>query len=295
MWSTLPLDLAALGRPNGQFSFDRSATRQYPLRGGTVSDGSGIADMLLGAPGSGFLDWNDTYYRSWPAIALFVQNDWKASRKLTVNLGLRYDVQFPFVERWNRMNTGFDYKAVNPLSDRILSAWNANKAVYDANKANAFPFPPPPIAIYGGKTFIEPGASRHTYNTDWTNLQPRIGIAWAFAPRTVLRTGFGIVHRTAAQGGYTDGFSQQTAYQASLNGGISPAALTGASGGPYSLANPFPNGITAPSGRERGLLTNIGNGVSFDGRQRPIPNIPVFFRTATAHVVECFAGRFLRG
>ena len=262
----------SIGQTNGQFNFDRSATRQYPLRGGTVSDGSGIADMLLGSPGSGFLDWNDTYYRSWPAIALFAQNDWKVSRKLTVNLGLRYDVQFPFVERWNRMNTGFDYKAVNPLSDRILSVWNANKAAYDANKANAFPFPPPPTAIYGGKTFIEPGASRRTYNTDWTNLQPRIGIAWAFAPRTVLRTGFGIVHRTAAQGGYTDGFSQQTAYQASLNGGINPSALAGASpSGPYSLVNPFPNGITAPTGRERGLLTNIGNAVSFDGRQRPIP------------------------
>ena len=262
----------SIGQTNGQFSFNRSATRQYPLRGGGTSDGSGIADMLLGAPGTGFLDWNDTYYRSWPSVAFFVQNDWKVTKKLTLNLGLRYDVQFPFVERWNRLNAGFDYNAVNPLSDKILAAWNKNKAAYDANKANIYPFPPPPAAIYGGKTFVQPGQSRRTYNTDWTNVQPRIGIAWAFAPRTVLRTGFGIFHRTASQGGYTDGFSQQTAYQASLNGGISPSSLSGESStGPYSLANPFPNGIIAPTGRELGMLTNVGNAVSFDGLQRPIP------------------------
>ena len=263
----------SIGQTNGQFSFNRSATQQYPLRAGTAaSDGSGIADLLLGAPGSGFLDWNDTYYRTYPAIAVFVQDDWKVSKKLTLNLGLRYDVQIPFVERWDRLNTGFDYTVVNPLSDKILAAWKTNKAAYDAVNTNLYRYPAPPAAIYGGKTFVQPGQSRRTYNTDWTNVQPRIGVAWAFAPKTVLRTGFGIVHRTATQGGYTDGFSQQTAYQASLDGGITPSSLTGASGnGPYTLVNPFPRGITAPSGRELGYLTNIGNGVSFDGRQRPIP------------------------
>ena len=260
----------SIGQANGQFAFNRSATQQYPLRAGSATDGSGLADMLLGAPGSGFIDWNDTYYRTWPYAGIFIQDDWKVARNLTLNLGLRYDVQFPFVERWNRMNTGFDFNVVNPLSDQILAAWNANKAAYDATKP-AFPYPNPPAAIYGGKTFIQPGGSRRTYNTDWSNLQPRIGVAWAFAPKSVLRTGFGVYHRTATQSGYTDGFSQQTAYQGSLNGGQTPAALAGSQNGPYSLVNPFPDGIIAPSGSQLGLLTNVGNGVSFDGRQRPIP------------------------
>jgi hypothetical protein len=73
----------------------------------------------------------------------------------------------------------------------------------------------------------------------------------------VLRTGFGIYHRTATQANYTDGFSQQTSYTRSLNGDLTPAAeLTG----PYSLANPFPNGTIQPTGAARGLLTNVGNG-----------------------------------
>ena len=261
----------SIGQTNGQFGFDRSATRQYPLRGGTVSDGSGLADVLLGAPGTGFIDWNDTYYRTSPYAAIFIQEDWKITRKLTMNLGLRYDVQFPFVERWNRMNTGFDYNAVNPLSDSIIAVWKTNKAAYDANTANIYPFPPVPQAIYGGKTFIKPDSSRRTYDTDWQNIQPRIGIAWGFKRNSVLRTGFGIFHKTATQGGYTDGFSQQTAYQGSLDGGLTPAALTTTPNGPFSLANPFPNGITPPSGSALGLRTNIGNGTSLDGRQRLIP------------------------
>jgi hypothetical protein len=260
----------SIGQANGQFSFNRSATQQYPLRAGNSSDGSGVADMLLGAPGSGFIDWNDTYYRTWPYAGIFIQDDWKVRRNLTLNLGLRYDVQFPFVERWNRMNTGFDYNVANPLSDQILAAWKANKAAYDAGK-NTYPYPNPPAAILGGKTFFEPGGPRRTYDTDWSNIQPRIGVAWMFAPKSVLRTGFGVYHRTATQTGYTDGFSQQTAYQASLDGGQTPAALLNGQSGPYSLANPFPDGIIAPSGRQLGLLTNVGNGVSFDGRQRPIP------------------------
>jgi hypothetical protein len=93
-------------------------------------------------------------------------------------------------------------------------------------------------------------------------------VAWLFAKGTVLRTGFGIYHRTATQGNYTDGFSQQTPYTRSLSGDVTPVmSLTG----PYSLENPFPNGLTAPSGRELGLLTNVGNGVSFDGSQRLVP------------------------
>jgi len=257
----------SIGQANGQLGFTRYATQQYPLLAGASTVGSGIADLLLGMPGSGFIDWNDTYYRTWPYFGFFVQTDWKVRRNLTLNLGLRYDVQVPFVERWNRVNNGFDFQSVNPASDAVLAAWNRDKAAYDAANPR-FPYPAPPAALLGGKSFIEPGGSRRTYLTDWQNIQPRIGVAWLFAPNTVLRTGFGIYHRTATQGNYTDGFSQQTPYIRSVNGDVTPdATLTG----PYSLQDPFPNGLTAPSGRSLGLLTNVGNGVSFDGAQRLIP------------------------
>ncbi|MGH9723255.1 MAG: hypothetical protein ACRD8O_23845, partial [Bryobacteraceae bacterium] len=257
-----------IGLANGYLQFTRWGTQRYPQRSAlNAQDGSGVADVLLGIPGGGQIDWNDTYYRTWPYFGVFIQNDWKVRRNLTLNLGLRYDVQVPWVERWNRVNNGFDYNAKNPLSDRIIAKWKENKAAYDRTNPR-FPYPDPPAAILGGKSFVQPNGRRRIYNTDWQNIQPRIGIAWQFHRRTVLRTGFGIFHRTATQAGQTDGFSLATGFTRSIDGDITPSAgLTG----PYSLQNPFPDGIVQPTGRELGLLTNAGNAVSYDAALRPIP------------------------
>ena len=254
-----------IGQANGQFSFTRYATQQYPLSAGASTVGSGIADLLLGIPGSGLADWNDTYYRTWPYIGGFVQADWRVSHNLTLNLGLRYDVQIPWVERWNRVNDGFDLNTVSPVSAAVLANWTKDQVSYSSTNAI---YPAPPAALVGGKLFIPKDGSRRTYDTDWEDIQPRIGIAWSINQSTVLRTGGGVYHATAVQGNYSDGFSQQTAYIRSSNSDQTPnAGLTG----PYSLQNPFPNGLIQPSGAGLGLLTNIGGDVSFDGHQRPIP------------------------
>lgn len=255
------------GRANGYFDFGRRYTQQYPLRGGNTSDGSGIASLLLGHPASGYIDYNDTYYRTWPYYGFFVQQDWKIRRNLTLNLGLRWDVQMPFVEQHDRINSGFDFNAKNPYSDAVLARWRDLKMAYDASNPR-FLYPDPPSVLLGGKTFVNPGESRRTYDIDWQNIQPRLGFAWQIGKQTVMRGGFGIYHRTATQGNTTDGFNQRTSYIDSLDGDVTPSSgLTG----PYSLENPFPNGIVAPSGRELGLRTNVGQGISFDGRQRLIP------------------------
>ncbi len=257
-----------IGLSNGYLQFTRWGTYRYPQRSAlNAQDGSGIADVLLGIPGAGQVDWKDTSYRTWPYFGFFVQDDWKIRRNLTLNIGLRYDVQIPWVERFDRVNSGFDYHAVSPLSDQILANWKQYKAEYDKTNPR-FPYPDAPAAIYGGKTFIEPGQSRRIYNTDWQNIQPRIGLAWQFEKQTVLRTGFGIYHRTATQMGQADGFSETTAYTRSTDGNIlQSAGLTGA----YSLQNPFPDGIVEPAGSTGGVLTNIGNAVNYDARLRPIP------------------------
>jgi hypothetical protein len=156
--------------------------------------------------------------------------------------------------------------SVNPLSAQIIANWNAVAAAYNAQNPQ-YPYPAAPSAIYGGRTFATP-SNRRPYDTDWTDLQPRVGVAWNFTPTTVLRAGAGIFYRTATNMNYTDGFSQQTPYTNSTDGGLLPSARLA---GPYSLENPFPNGIAAPTGLSLGLATNIGNTISFDGRQRPIP------------------------
>ncbi len=257
---------AGPGRANGEFTFSRFWTQQYSTRGQGAADGSGVADLLLGIPGSGFIDYNDSFYRTFPYYAVYAQDDWKVSSKLTLNLGLRWDLQVPFVERFNRINSGFDFNAKNPLSDAIVANWAKIKADYDKTNPK-YPYPDVPQAILGGKMFPD-GNHRRPYDKDWTNFQPRLGVAWNFMDKTVLRAGFGIFHRTATQGNLTDGFNQRTNYIRSLDGDIKPSA--GLTGG-YSLENPFPNGFIAPSGAKLGLLTNVGRTANFDGRQLIIP------------------------
>lgn len=257
---------AGPGRANGEFAFTPGWTQQYVNHSNGAHDGSGIADLLLGLPDTGFVDYNDSGYRTWPYFAGYVQDTWRATSKMTVTLGLRYDVQIPFKERYNRVNAGFDYHSLNPLSNAVLANWTADAATYNAANPK-FAFPNAPTSLTGAQLFAAAG-DRRPYDTDWTDIQPRAGIAYAFAPKTVLRLGSGIFYRTATQLNETTGFSQRTNYISSFDAGVTPSAgLTG----PYSLQQPFPNGILAPTGAAGGALTNVGGVIQYDGRARPIP------------------------
>ena len=256
------------GRPTGDLAFDQYWTRQFTGRGSGFPDGSSVATFLLGLPTGGSVAWNDTFYRRDPYAAWYFQDDWKVNSKLTLNLGLRYDIQFSMYEINNRINTGFAFNTKNPLSDPIVANWRKQKADWDVRNPST-PYPNPPSEILGGLLFAGVnGQPRKLYNNDYSNIQPRIGAAYNFLPKTVLRAGIGVFYRAANQGGLTTGFSQSTGYVRSLDGGITPS---GGLTGPYSLEDPYPNGAFAPTGASQGLLTNTARGVSIDGRERRIP------------------------
>jgi carboxypeptidase family protein/TonB-dependent receptor-like protein len=261
---------ASTGNANGIFNFNRNETRQLTSRGQGSKDGDPIASLLLGLPDSGHIDYQDTYYRTRPYYGFYVQDDWKVSPHVTLNLGVRYDINVPWLERFNRLNAGFASSTINPDSDAIIANWVKLKAQYDAANPNAkFPYPDPPKAIYGGLLFAgKNGQPRRTYDTDYTDIAPRIGVAWQFAPKTVLRAGAGIFYRAQTQENTTTGFNQATAYKTSLDG-ITPAAKTPT--GAYSLVDPFPDGLLPVAGSSLGLLTNVGNGISYDSRSVPMP------------------------
>ncbi|MEO7142032.1 MAG: hypothetical protein ABI165_00855, partial [Bryobacteraceae bacterium] len=260
---------AGPGAANGTFTFGQNWTQQLSDKNQGFSDGSGVASLLLGVPRAGDVDYNASYYRTRPYYAAYIQDDWKVSNTLTLNLGLRYDVQIPWLERYNRANRGFATDQVNPLSNQIIANWQQIKTQYDASHPNdPYGYPAPPKAIYGGYVF--PGVNgqpSRLYNTDWTNVQPRVGFAWRFMDKTVIRGGGGIYYQSPTQNDTTTGFNQQTPYITSLNG-MTPS---GGISGPYSLQEPYPNGLIPYPGSSLGLLTNIGNGLSYDDPNYRIP------------------------
>ena len=264
------------GRANGAFDFNRYWTQQASDRNTGFADGSPIATMLLGLPSSGNVEYKDNFYRTRPYYAVYVQDDWKIRPNATLNLGLRYDVQVPWKERYNRANGGFASTTVNPLSDQVIAKWKQLKTQWDAANPNSpYKYPDAPAALYGGLLFPgKDGAPERLYDIDWTNIAPRIGVAWQFAPKTVLRAGAGLFYRSQTQDNTTTGYSQTTNYNRSLDGML-PSACSGGSvncsSGPYSLDQPFPNGLLPVAGNTLGLLTNVGNGVGFDSRKVPMP------------------------
>jgi hypothetical protein len=251
------------GNASGQWSFDTVwSRRHYGRRETNPLDGNAAADLLLGYMNSGYTPYNDSNLRREPYIAGYFQDDWKISSRLTLNLGLRYDLQFPMYELHNRLVSGFDFETVSPVSDQVLANWRR----YAAATAG---YPAPPSAIRGGLMYAGVGGQpRRIYNFDKSNIQPRLGFAYNFLSHWVMRGGIGIFYRTLLGSVVSTGFSQNTDYINSVNGGLLHRA--GLSG-PYSLENPFPDGLIQPLGSKGGLLTGLGTGVTFGGRQRPIP------------------------
>jgi hypothetical protein len=237
------LDFRSIGYANyqsigtgGTFTFDRALTRSNYLTQDALS-GNAIASLLLGAPASGeVVDLVKPYY-TWKYLAPWVQDDIKLTRRLTINLGLRLDVNIPVTERYDRINRGFFADQVNPITSKI-----------DQTKFPGF-------KAMGGIGFAnQNGLSRSPFNGDWNNWQPRMGAAFQLTPTTVLRGGWGISNISSVSTGASSGFSQSTPFVATVDAGRTAANL---------ISNPFPSGIQAPSGAALGLATLLGQGPTF--------------------------------
>lgn len=200
------------------------------------SSGNSFASMLLGTMDSGsYTDsvnpfWSQHYY------APFVQDDWKITPKLTLNLGVRYDVNGPQVERHNYANYAFDTTDINPVNAMLPTHTLTTGATFQAR---------------GGVTFLGVnGNPRSYYAVSKMDIQPRFGFAYAVNSKMVIRGGVGEVFINPTPGGNTLGFSQTTSYVSSPDGGKTPLD---------NLSDPFPT-IVPPTGSSLGLMTGLGTG-----------------------------------
>lgn len=218
------------------YTFDATWTQQVYNKADALS-GNSFASALLGLPASGSVDnliypaFTDRYF------ATYIQDDWKVTRRLTLNLGFRWDFILAPTERYSRMARGFDPNATNPVD-----------ALVNRNQFPGFP------TVKGGLLFVQPGQT--TGNLDLTGLQPRFGLAYQITPKLVMRGGWGrYMINPNNDNQRTDGYSITTSLINSPDGGRTPISNL--------IANPYPSGILQPPGSSLGLASLLGQNISY--------------------------------
>ncbi|MDX2179354.1 MAG: TonB-dependent receptor [Bryobacteraceae bacterium] len=131
-----------------------------------VATGDAFASLLTGWVASGFRDESGTVQSLAATLGLYAQNDWRVSSKLTLNLGLRWDIDQPRHEGINNQQNSFEQNATNPVCNC------------------------PGAMAWSGRN----GRSIYAHNFDWNNFGPRIGFAYRATDKWVIRGGGAIIY-----------------------------------------------------------------------------------------------------
>lgn len=253
------LQVQNYGNSAGSFTFNSNFVTSG-TKGTAQTFGGDLASFLFGLPGAGQYDLAARAdYKSY-YVGTFVQDDWRVNNELTLNMGVRFDIDTPFGEKFGRTVNGFDPLAPNATSAAASAAYAANpNAILGANGLNTL----------GGLTFPSAqGGAPYKNNNGF--FSPRFGFSYSpakFNGKTVFRGGFGIfvqpetLSNLNAAGTYSsnalnnqEGFSASTTYTATTNNYLTPA---------NTLSNPFPSGFAQPAGSSQGASTFLGQSISF--------------------------------
>ncbi|WP_263408567.1 TonB-dependent receptor [Terriglobus tenax] len=228
---------------SGNYAFTSGFTQGPNPSAASTAAGNSIASLLLGT-GTGDLiqNFKDAATQSF-YYGAYVQDDWRITPKLTLSLGLRYDLDTPRTERFNRTNY-FDPNVASP-------------ALAQASGISG---------LKGGLVFVGVGGQdRHQYSADTNNFAPRFGLAYSVDKNTVIHAGFAVVYGPSAQAAAGTigpfGFRVQNDWVGSLDG-ITPF---------NTLDNPFPNGFQPVPGAAQGVATGAGGQIQGVLRNTPTP------------------------
>jgi len=219
----------------GQYAFDRTYTQGPDPNQSTLNGGNGMATMLLGLPIAGALTISNRLFLYNKYYGFYVADDFHVNKKLTLNLGLRYEYTTPYAEKFGNLSY-FDFNGTEPLTGRK-----------------------------GVLKFIKPGG----YQSDpkRLNFSPRVGFAYQLNSKTVIRSAGAIFYaannglNNAATDFGTGGFTSNFLYLGQTNPlGASTPPIGG------SWENPFAAGIT---GIDK-TSSFAGRAVRADTRNHPL-------------------------
>jgi hypothetical protein len=215
----------------GTYSFTQAFTAPTP----TTSGGDAFASFLLGFPATGSIVYATPAHYLVDYYAGYLQDEFRASSRLTVNYGVRYEYEPGLREADNAVTVGFDRNA-------------------------DFPVQVPGMTLKGGLMYAGENGYPTTQGQALNGVAPRGGFAWSLSDKNVVRGGYGFYWAPMQFSGVGEtamgrlGYTATTTYLASTDGNRTPA---------NSLSNPFPAGIIPPQGNSLGLATGAGGVIDF--------------------------------
>jgi hypothetical protein len=258
------------GTAMNSFSFNRNFTSNSVVDNpATSAGGNAFASFLLGVPafnttnaaaGGGItLTPVNHYYGGY--FAAYMQDDWRVTQRLTLNLGLRWDYDFIPGEQSDQIIKGFDQTVANPFSCGPCAATAGNVIT-----VNGITYSNPALAnFHGAMTFPDGGL---LYQRDLNNFGPRAAATYQLSEKMVLRGGYGLTYISRATDGRQTGnvYSKQTPLVTSTNNGVAPVGSINNTA--WNMLYPT---ILPIDGAQKGALASMGSGFNFDNSDRSNP------------------------
>lgn len=243
------VNFAQYDSPSGSFTASAQITRR-DTSDWSETQGFGLATFLLGNAG-GYMSHSPAGAIASSYFAGYIQDDWKVTPRLTLNIGLRYEIDLPRTDRFDRL-AYFKMDEPSPLAGKVpASACLACGA------------------LRGAMHFVDENNRRQT-PADRNNFGPRFGFAYNVAAKVVVRGAYGIAYAPSplqaagiTGGAGIVGFDSNSSSQVSLDSNITMWS---------TLSNPFRSGYNFPVGKLYGAATDMGDGVShtlFDAWRSP--------------------------
>jgi trimeric autotransporter adhesin len=245
VFRSISVDFTNVSNGNGFFTFNNTFTaanaNSKTVNG--VTTGADLADMLLGYPTTGQVQVATPIALNVPYHAFYVQDDYRVTPRLTLNMGLRYEYEQGIHERSDHYAVGFDRTVTNPITS--ISG----------------------ITTKGGIMFAgQNGYPTHCCNNSNTKFAPRVGVVYSLNDKTVARAGYGVFYAPiyySTSASLAPGYVSTTSFVASNNSNNTPA---------NSLSNPYPGGLNQPVGNSLGLSQGLGDVLTTidQGRRSPV-------------------------
>jgi hypothetical protein len=252
-WRTYQLAYCTHAAGNGLEVYSIGGTAHLDY--GPNQGGDSFASFLTGAGGDG--EWGEYtlvphFMLSSHRFGAFIQDNWRATPKLTVNLGFRYDLEIPYTDRFNQDEW------FNPTLPVPITGAPVDPATWPSILGPVPHYSDHPI---GALQFMghNPQGYRTIMDTYYKDFGPRVGLAYRLKDKLVVRTGYGVFYNPSLWSSsfgisYNHGFSAVTYSPGTYNqDGYTPWG---------SLDQPFPEGLNYPTQWHLGPLTNLGESIT---------------------------------